>query len=247
MPISFWRKLIEQFYPYFLEFFLPQATSLIDAQRAPTYLNLSASKAPATPFQESLLIGMRQNGGNVMLLLLVLEQKGYDNNTFGQQVFRDFARIMEEYEFKLPTAVLALFLHHSLPKDAGKYEYNMLDTTLGFNIQGLAVREQYLEDLWQVQNPFALLIAAYRWKQEHYHFPKALADGRLMLLKKTIALRHTTDLDLKKLSTLLQATANLLALTPPWQTLFEAATKAYLDGESNLSVQEKRFVEEQCF
>ncbi|NJL76963.1 MAG: hypothetical protein HC892_20040, partial [Saprospiraceae bacterium] len=96
---------------------------------------------PATSFQENLLIGMRQSSGSVMLLLLVLEQKGYDNHTFGQQVFRDFARIMEEYEFKLPTAVLALFLHHSLPKDAEKYEYNVLNTTLGFNIQGLAVRD----------------------------------------------------------------------------------------------------------
>jgi hypothetical protein len=240
MPFQDWKKLIETFYPEFITFFFAELSTLIDFQRTPAFLNISSERTNTLHKLPFLLLGCRLKDDRSMLLLFVLEEQGYDNLTFGQQLFRSYAKVLEEYDYKFEVIIFVLFLGSSLPKDAERYQYQYFNTSLDLQFGHYVVREQYLEDLWQLDNPFAYLVAAQRLKQEYQQASKFLLERKLILFKKIIDFYQRSSTPLNKIVLITRLILDLLTLPDVLNKEFEDAAKKWLNTTSALSSNEKQ-------
>lgn len=181
-----WQKLILALYDDFVPFFFSDWSHTIDLERAPTFLSIPKSvvQKRKNTTQENLIIGVRRRDGSAALILFVLEQQGYTNHDFGQQLFRDFSRVLDELEYKMPVAIFTLFLANSLPKELDEYEYRYHNTAINLHYPSYIVREQSLDDLWAMNNPMAFIIAACRMQIEYPYFQKARLNAKIEVTQR---------------------------------------------------------------
>ncbi len=222
-----WQYLIEQLYFDFITFFEPKWENVVDFSRPPIFMNLPKSVVEhhANAAQQSLVIGVRQKNDTPSILLFVLETKGYDNQEFAQKVFNDFVATISEFHHKIPVNLLTLFLANSLPKDAERYEYRVGSTHLQLHFNHYIVREQYLEDLLDMVNPFAFVIAVCRLRLEHENAPKLMLENKLLLIKRLMQRFLKKRIQLQTVLVLLYFIKHALDLPKDWEAEFIALAK----------------------
>jgi len=225
-----WKLLIEHLYQDFIDFFLPDWTGQLDESRPATFLNLPKQVVAAKKEdpQENLVLGLRFKNGKAGLLLLTLELKGYDNNSFGTQLFEDFVATQQEVEYKIPTASLVVFLANSLPPIHEQHQYEFGATRLQMNYAYYIVREQYLDDLWEMVNPIAFAIAACRLRLENEQHPKGRFESKKMITQKLLQRYTRQRINIDAVVPLLKFIVRTLDLTDHWETNFRDEISAYI-------------------
>ncbi|MEM0994899.1 MAG: hypothetical protein AAGI49_17845, partial [Bacteroidota bacterium] len=183
-----WKLLIQHLYQDFIDFFLPDWTGKVDFSRPATFLNIPAQvvAGSADQPQENLIIGLRFKDQHNALLLLCLEHVGYENKDFGQQLFKDYMATLQTVEFKIPTNAFVIFLANSLPYRHESYQYEFAQSSIQMNFPYYVVREQYLDDLWEMVNPIAFAVAACRLRLENERHPKGRFDSKKVLIEKLL-------------------------------------------------------------
>ncbi len=232
-----WKTLIEQLYFDFITFFRPNWEERIDFTRPPTFLNLPLDVAKTTPHapQQNLVIGIREKTGDIILLLTVLEQLGYDNRSFGKQLFKDFTKTLAEFENKMPVTVQAIFLANSLPKDAKQYEYSYDQIQMQMQFPSYVVREQYLDDLWEMVNPIAFAIAACRLHLENEQHPKGRIESKINLIYRLLQRHNRQRINFEAVLVLFPFINAVITLDTAWQKVFEAELKNHISLSASLS------------
>ncbi|MEL6941217.1 MAG: hypothetical protein AAFO82_00990 [Bacteroidota bacterium] len=231
-----WKLLIENLYQDFIDFFLPDWTDRLDTSRAATFLSLPKQVVVAKKDdpQENLVLGLRFKDGKAGLLLLVLEQQGYDNKKFGQQLFKDFVATQQEVEYKIPAAALVVFLANSLPPIHEQHEYEFGTTRLQMNYSHYVVREQYLDDLWEMVNPIAFAIAACRLRLENERHPRGRFESKKMITQKLLQRYVRQRINLDAVVTLLTFTTAVLELTEHWEANFRDEISAFIAHQTTI-------------
>ncbi|MEM8523785.1 MAG: hypothetical protein AAGG68_04030 [Bacteroidota bacterium] len=231
-----WKLLIENLYQDFIDFFLPDWTDRLDTGRPATFLSLPKQvvEAKKDDPQENLVLGLRFKDGKAGLLLLTLELKGYENSRFGQQLFEDFVATQQEVEYKIPAAAVAIFLANSLPPIHEQHEYEFGTTRLQMNYARYAVREQYLDDLWEMVNPIAFAIAACRLRLENERHPKGRFESKKMIAQKLLQRYTRQRINLDAVATLLTFITRTLNLTEHWETNFRDEISAHIANQTTI-------------
>lgn len=239
-----WRHLIEQLYVDFITFFEPDWEDTVDFFRPPTFLSLpkSVTESATTADQQNLLIGIRQKNDVPCLMLFVIETKGYENQGFTQQIFQDFITTLSEFHYKIPVHLFTLFLANSIPKDAERYEYKVGSTQLQLQFKHYIVREQYLEDLLDIVNPFAFAIAACRLRLEYERTPKLKLEQKLLLIKKLIHRYLRKRINIEATLTILKFIAVVVELPNDWEAEFKTLSKIEIQLHNNLTNQHKQLL-----
>lgn len=229
-----WKRLIENLYQDFIDFFLPDWVDQLDTSRPATFLNLPKQvvEAKKGDAQENLVLGLRFKDGKAGLLLLTLELKGYDNARFGQQLFEDFVATQQEIEYKIPTAAMVVFLANSLPPIHEQHQYEFGATRLQMNYAYYVVREQYLDDLWEMVNPIAFAIAACRLRLENERHPKGRFESKKMITQKLLQRYMRQRINSDAVVTLLTFITRVLDLTDHWESNFRDEMSAYIANQT---------------
>lgn len=237
-----WQALIEHLYQDFISFFLSDWEDRIDYNRPATFLKLPKSVIDTKPDapHENVVIGIRFKDGKLGLLLLTLEQLGYDNEHFGQQIFKDYIATMEEMEYQIPTAALVIFLANSLPKTYEQYEYEFGKSRIQMNYPSYVVREQYLDDLWEMVNPITFAIASCRLKLENQKHPKGRFESKKLVTQKLFERYLRQRINIEAVLPLLKFIINVLDLEDRWETNFKDEMSAFIANQPSIPEQDKK-------
>ncbi|MEM6700519.1 MAG: hypothetical protein AAF806_09670 [Bacteroidota bacterium] len=229
-----WKHLIENLYQDFIDFFMPDWVDQLDTSRSVTFLNLPTAvvEAKEDDAQENLVLGLRFKDGKAGLLLLTLELKGYDNARFGQQLFEDFVSTQQEIEYKIPTAAIVVFLANSLPPIYEYHQYEFGATRIQMNYSYYVVREQYLDDLWEMVNPVAFAVAACRLRLENERHPKGRFESKKMIVQKLLQRYTRQRINLDAVVVLLKFITHALELKDHWETNFRDEMSAYIANQT---------------
>ncbi|MEM9884701.1 MAG: hypothetical protein AAF849_02345 [Bacteroidota bacterium] len=238
---AYWKLLVEHLYQDFIDFFLPDWTNKIDFSRPATFLNLPESVVAGSvdQRQENLVIGLRFQDQQNALLLFCLERTGYENKNFGEQLFKDHIATLEEVEFKIPTATFVLFLANSLPYRHEQYSYEFAQTNIQMTFAHYIVREQYLDDLWEMVNPIAFAVAACRLRLENERHPKGRFDTKKVLVQKLLERFIHQRINIDAVSALLQFILPVLDLSPALEMNLRDETKAFIANQNTIGVEQK--------
>lgn len=222
-----WKTLIEQLHVDFITFFRPDWEDRIDFSRPPAFLNLpsAVAKTPPHALQQNLILGIREKSGAIVLMLVVLEKGGYDNSDFGQQLFQDFIRTLNEFEYKMPLTIQSIFLSNSLPKDVEQYEYRYDQVALQMQFASYTIREKYLDDLWEMVNPIAFAIAACRLRLENESYPKGRLESKINIVQRLLQRYNRQRINFEAVLALFIFINQVITLSEDWQMLFKREMK----------------------
>lgn len=236
-----WKLLIDHLYRDFIDFFLPDWMNKVDFQRPATFLSLPEQVVKARPEsgQENLVLGLRFNDQKMALLLLCLEQKGYANEAFSAQLFQDFVAMREEVNFKIPTAIFTLFFNNSLPSRYEQYDYEFGQTRLQLNFKQYVIREQYLDDLWEMVNPIAFAVAACRLRLDNQKYTKGRLESKISIVNRLLSRYIQQRISLEAVLVLLQFIKGVIDLPSEAEMDFQDDTRAFMAQQSLLTEADK--------
>lgn len=232
-----WKLLINHLYQDFIDFFLPDWMNKVDFQRPATFLSLPERVVKARPEsgQENLVLGMRFNNQQMALLLLCLEQKGYANEAFGAQLFQDFIAVREEVDFKIPTAIFSIFLDNSVPPRYEQYEYEFGQTRFQLQFKHYVVREQYLDDLWEMVNPIAFAVAACRLRLENQKHAIGRLESKINITHRLLNRYMRQRINLEAVLVLTQFIKGTIDLPAEAEIEFRDDIRAFIAQQSLLT------------
>jgi hypothetical protein len=232
-----WKVLIEHLYQDFIDFFLPNWTGKIDFQRPATFLRLPERVVQARPdaAQENLVIGMRFRDQEMALLLLCLEKVGYENASFSQQLFQDFVAVREEVAYKIPASILTVFLANSVPARYETHTYEFAQTRLQLDFQKYVVREQYLDDLWEMVNPIAFAVAACRLRLENQRHIRGRLESKKRIAEKLLNHYLRQRINMDTILVLLPFIDKTIDLPMEIETIYRDEMRAFVASHTSIS------------
>ncbi len=179
-----WKGLIEDIFPYFIPFFLPEHAYLFDLNKPFEFLDKELQQI--TPASESETGGLRfvdklvkvyTTGGEERWVLIHIEVQGYSDANFSQRMFNYFYRILDRYG--VPVTAIAIFTDSNLVFHPNTYTYNFAGTNYNYQFNTYKVLEQNEAELAASSNPFAIAILTVLLALKR----KRLDDEKLYVLK----------------------------------------------------------------
>ena len=157
-----WKQIIEQFFPQFIRFFVPELHQEIDFQKRVTFLDkemeqlgqqaLTGAKVVDKLAQVSLKVGGEQ------WILVHIEVQGDADQDFSLRMFRYFYRIFDRYGKEI-VSIAVLTERASGPAD-GRYEQKVFGSGVEFNYLPFNLMDYEQEQLLADENPMALVVLA---------------------------------------------------------------------------------------
>ncbi len=158
----YWKGLIEDLFPYFIPFFLPQYATLFDLTRPVEFLDKELQQLYPAPDNDSetrfvdKLIKVFATSGEEKWVLIHIEVQGYSDPAFAQRIFHYFYRILDRYG--VAVTAIAIFTGHHPSAQPGHYVYQFAGTEIIYHFNTYKVLQQDEQQLEQSNNPFALAI-----------------------------------------------------------------------------------------
>lgn len=239
-----WRQLIIQEQHDFLYFFLPKLARVVNYEIPIIFLSEPARVLVNDEkwMQHNLLLQLQDFDGNPHQILLTLELAGYENRHFEQRLFRDFTACMEAVDYKIPITAFTLFLANFIPAGMNGFEYAEFDTQFNFLYPRYAVREQYYDDLWELENPIAFAVAASRIAIETEGKPTIRLSQMNDLFQRMMHNFKEEILSLEKLQNLLEFTRKILPLAAAQEAQFQTDLINYLYRQKKIAETDKRAI-----
>jgi hypothetical protein len=158
-----WKKIIEEFYVDFMQFFLPDLFAQLDASVEPVFLDqelLMIQKELNIPKQiTDKLIKVRLKDGSERWILIHIEIQTKFELLFSTRMYLYQAFIFAKY--RLPITALAVFTRPSTPKNFDIYETTCFGTTLTYRYNAYKIAKQNEVELMNSDNIFALFVLAH--------------------------------------------------------------------------------------
>ena len=165
MQDQLWKQIIEELFPDFVAFFLPDLVEQIDFKQPYSFLN----KELETLFADSDQIDRRVDklakvflkNGQEQWILIHAEVQGYYDIHFAERMFIYFYRIFDKYQQKI--AAIAIFADKRKNWKPSQYEYRFSETSLSYSYPVYKILEQDEQTLLASDNPFAMVILAVKY------------------------------------------------------------------------------------
>jgi hypothetical protein len=178
-----WKGLIEDIFPFFIPFFLPQYVHLFDLIRPVEFLDKELQQL--YPPEEGLqhprfvdkLVKVFTMEGTEHWVLIHVEVQGQRDEEFAQRMFRYFYRILDRY--KVAVTAIAILTDDSPTFLPSRYEYRFAGTEYVYQFNRYKVLQQDEQSLAQSDNPFAIAILTVLLALKS----KKLPDNDLLQLK----------------------------------------------------------------
>jgi hypothetical protein len=162
MQDALWKRIIEQLFPDFVAFFLPDVAEQIDFSQPYVFLDKELEKL----FPESHK-GRRQvdklakvflKSGEAQWILIHAEIQGYHDEQFAQRMFTYFYRVYDKYQQRI--AALAIFADQHKDWKPAQFDYRFSQTGLTYFYPVYKILEQDEALLAHHENPFAMVVLA---------------------------------------------------------------------------------------
>jgi len=162
MQDELWKKIIEQLFPDFVSFFLPELAETIDFSQAYTFLDkelagLFADSAESKRRVDKLAKVFLKDGQEQWILIHA-EVQGYYDKVFTERMWSYFYRIYDKYKQKI--AAIAVFAEDKPNWMPNEYKYQFSQTELIYRYPVYKILDQDEAELQQSDNPFAMVVLA---------------------------------------------------------------------------------------
>ena len=157
-----WKEVLEELYPDFLQFFLPDFAKAINWARE--YESLDKELRQISPKSEEgerfvdKLTKVYLKDGNERWVLVHVEIQGYRDEDFAERMFIYFYRIYDKFRKKIVS--LAVFSDPGKEFKPDRFSYDFFGCSLEFRYRAYKILEYSDEELEKSENPFALVVLA---------------------------------------------------------------------------------------
>lgn len=157
-----WKEVLEELYPDFVQFFLPDFAEAINWVRK--YESLDKELRQISPKSEKgkrfvdKLTKVYLKDGNERWVLVHVEIQGYRDEEFAERMFIYFYRIYDKFRQKIVS--VAVFSDPEREFKPDRFSYNFFGCSLEFRYRVYKILEYSDEELEKSENPFALVVLA---------------------------------------------------------------------------------------
>lgn len=158
----YWKGLIEDLFPHFIPFFLPQYATLFDLTLPVAVLDKELQQlyaepgnGPDTRFVDKL-VKVFTTMGEEKWVFIHIEVQGYSDKDFAQRMYQYFYRILDRYG--VPVTAIAIFTDGNPSFLPGCYSYDFAGTEMVYRFNTYKVLQQQEQELEQSDNLFAIAI-----------------------------------------------------------------------------------------
>ena len=158
-----WKDAIDDFFPYFMLFFMPNLYKDIDWATEPVSLEqelheIIQSEIPDSKIRETdKLVKVFLKDGTDRILFIHIEIQSFFEKDFAERMYTYCRLIIRRYNLKYITA-LAIFTGKKTPRKYNRYEWDCYGTNMTYKYNAYKVAAQNVTDLEQSDNPFALVV-----------------------------------------------------------------------------------------
>lgn len=158
------KGAVEDFFPYVLRFFYPNADEVFDIDKGFEWMNTELHEIQPMLSQKGgsraadVLVKVHLMNGSTELFLLHLELQKVTNKDFPRRVFQYWYRLTDKYKSAVVSLAVFTGLQHQLQPD--QYSFNLLGTELNFKYNTYQIFSHSEEVLLEMDNPFAFVIIA---------------------------------------------------------------------------------------
>ena len=183
----YWKGLIEDLFPYFIPFFLPQYATLFDLTRPVEFLDKELQQLYPEPGNDTetrfvdKLVKVFATSGEEKWVLIHIEVQGYGDKNFARRMYQYFYRIFDRYG--IPVTAIAIFTDAHPAFLTNQYINEFAGTEMVYRFNTYKVRQQNETTLRNSDNPFAIAILTVLLALRS----KKLDDGNLLHLKTALA------------------------------------------------------------
>lgn len=158
---ALWKGLLEDIFPYFIPFFLPEHSYLFDIEKPFEFLDKELQQLYPQETEQELkfvdkLVKAFTKDGKEKWILIHIEVQGYKDADFGKRMFTYFYRILDRYN--VPVTAIAIFTDSSKSFKPNHYVYDFAGTQNTYHFNTYKVLQQDEKLLEQSDNPFATAI-----------------------------------------------------------------------------------------
>lgn len=158
------KGAFEETFPDLLRFFFKDAETCFDLERGFEFLDKEllelfpeVGRNGGSRFVD-MLAKVFESGGTERWLLIHIEIQERSEPSFGKRMFQYFYRIFDRYD--VPISAVAIFTGSLSEKHCTSYGYDFLGTSVRYQFNTFRIFDFSEEELFQMDNPFALIIAA---------------------------------------------------------------------------------------
>lgn len=161
---SLLKGAVEDFFPYVLRFFYPNADKIFDMNKGFEWRNTELHEIQPQLSKKGgsraadVLVNVHLKNGGAELFLLHLELQKVTSKDFPHRVFEYWYRLTDRY--KLPVVSLAVFTGLKNQLQPNQYNFSLLGTKLKFKFNTYQIFNHTEEELLEMDNPFAMVIIA---------------------------------------------------------------------------------------
>lgn len=159
-----WKKIIEQLFPDFVVFFLPELAQRVDFSKPYQFLDKEFETLAINTYGKQgrkhvdKLVKVFLKEGHEQWVLIHTEIQGYHDKLFQQRMFTYFYRIFDRYQQKI--AAIAIFTDDRTDWSPDRFEYKFAETELLYRYPVYKILDQNENGLIASDNPFAQVVLA---------------------------------------------------------------------------------------
>jgi len=157
-----WKKIIERFFPQFLEFFIPELYADVDFSKPFTFLDKEMEQLAQQSFGGSKfvdkLVQVFLKDGSDRWILVHIEVQGDEDKAFSLRMYRYFYRIFDRHG--KPVVSIAILASFESEVATGTFELKEYGSGVEFQYLTFKLMRYEREDLENDANPIALVILA---------------------------------------------------------------------------------------
>ena len=207
-----WKESIVEFFPDFVQFFLPQLYPDIDFSVPPEYLDKEFMEIVEFFGLEKRvadkLVKVRLKNGLQRYILIHIEIQSYFERLFAKRMFLMNAYTIGRFEEGI--VALVIYTNSKTPRNFNKFEREDYGTRMSFWFNAYKVMAQKEEHLLASDNIFALYTLANQYTNRTRGEDKQAE--RLALKEKLFALALERHINLEKIGRLLIFVDNIMKL-----------------------------------
>ena len=157
-----WKQIIEQFFPQFLRFFVPELHEAIDFQKPFTFLDkemeqLGQQALTGAKVVDKLATVFLKDGGEKWILIHI-EIQGDADKDFSLRMFRYFYRIFDRHGREVVS--LAVLTEQASGTADGRYELKAFGSGIEFHYLTFNLMDYNPAQLEADENPIAMVVLA---------------------------------------------------------------------------------------
>src|SRR5699024_685862 len=166
-----WKKLIQELFEEFMEFFAPNLHQIIDYSKPPEFLQQELFKEIIQELKgrniADQIVKVDLQNGEEKWILIHIEVQGKNNQEFRKRMFRYLYRIFDKFDKEV--FAIALLTDDEPSTQPHFFHYSFYGTTVKYKYNSYEFSEHSIETLEKSDNPVASAVIAGKYASQFKH------------------------------------------------------------------------------